>query len=76
LPNLNAGEMARSLAVTSNDMLLATYLASLVRAVVALHGLIDNKEEAAFHEAAAQAVSASRGRRAARGGGGGQGGRL
>ena len=43
LPNLGIEELARSFAVQSNDMMLAIYLASLTRSVLALHSLIDNK---------------------------------
>lgn len=50
LPNLNAGELSRSLAVESNDMMAVIYLSALIRSVVALHGLIENKEARALHE--------------------------
>ena len=50
LPNLSAEGLARSFAVETNDMMLSIYLASLVRAVVALHNLIDNKEARAHAE--------------------------
>ncbi len=43
LPNLGIEELARSFAVQSNDMMLAIYLSSLTRSVLALHNLIDNK---------------------------------
>lgn len=43
LPNLNVAELSRSFAVESNDMMLVLYLASLIRSVLALHDLIDNK---------------------------------
>mmetsp|Transcript_15368 Transcript_15368/g.33212 ORF Transcript_15368/g.33212 Transcript_15368/m.33212 type:complete len:316 (-) Transcript_15368:273-1220(-) len=43
LPNLNMEEMVTSFAVKSNDMMLVMYLSSLVRSVVALHNLINNK---------------------------------
>lgn len=43
LPNLGLPETVKSFAVTTNDEMLAIYLSSLVRAVIALHGLIDNK---------------------------------
>ncbi len=35
--------MTRSFMVNTNDQLLIVYLSSLVRAVIALHGLVDNK---------------------------------
>lgn len=44
LPNLNTAEMVRSFTVKSNDMMLTMYLGSLIRSVLALHGLINNKE--------------------------------
>lgn len=34
-----------SCAVKSNDMMLAVYLSSLIRSILALHKLIDNKEQ-------------------------------
>ena len=43
LPNLNMEELVRAFAVKTNDMMLAIYLASVIRAVVALHNLIDNR---------------------------------
>jgi len=45
LPNVATDDMRHSFTVQTNDEMLAVYLASLVRAVVALHGLIDNKLE-------------------------------
>ncbi len=46
LPNLGVEELSRSFAVQSNDAMLAIYLASLTRSVLALHNLIDNKARA------------------------------
>eukprot|EP00976_Prorocentrum_cordatum_P114141 1195809-Prorocentrum_minimum.AAC.8 len=43
LPNLNMEQMVTSFAVKSNDMMLVMYLSSVVRSVVALHNLINNK---------------------------------
>eukprot|EP01105_Mastigella_eilhardi_P023255 TRINITY_DN5833_c0_g2_i1.p1 TRINITY_DN5833_c0_g2~~TRINITY_DN5833_c0_g2_i1.p1 ORF type:complete len:322 (-),score=90.10 TRINITY_DN5833_c0_g2_i1:56-1021(-) len=45
VPNLNAGQYAKSFAVKSNDMLLAIYLSSVIRSVIALHDLVLNKME-------------------------------
>ena len=42
LPNIDA-ELNRSFAVKSNDMMLVVYVASLIRSVLALHNLINNK---------------------------------
>lgn len=52
LPNLNLQEFTKSFAIRSNDQLLIVYLASLIRAIVALHHLIQNK--IANHEAEKQ----------------------
>lgn len=43
LPNLNAEELVSAYLVKSNDMNLVIYVASLVRAIVALHNLLANK---------------------------------
>lgn len=43
LPNLNDPETTQSFASTTNDELLVVYLSSLMRAVIALHALVDNK---------------------------------
>ena len=43
LPNLNVDEMVKAFAVKTNDMMLAIYLSSVIRAVVALHNLVDNR---------------------------------
>ena len=45
LPNLNVAELSKSMALESNDMMMVVYLASLIRSVIALHNLIDNREE-------------------------------
>ena len=45
LPNLEAGGLAKGLSVQLNDSLLVVYVASLIRSIVALHSLIENKEE-------------------------------
>lgn len=43
LPNLNVEALVRSLLVKTNDMHLGMYLAALVRSVIALHNLLNNK---------------------------------
>lgn len=43
LPNLTNPETTQSFASTTNDELLVVYLSSLLRAVIALHALVDNK---------------------------------
>lgn len=45
LPNMNVEALSTSLAVKGNDMMAVIYLASLIRSVLALHKLIDNKEQ-------------------------------
>jgi 26S proteasome regulatory subunit N8 len=50
LPNLGAAPLGRALATQSNDMMAALYSASLVRSVLALHRLIDNKERRLWAE--------------------------
>jgi 26S proteasome regulatory subunit N8 len=49
LPNLQMDDLVSSFAMETNDMMMAVYLASLVRSVVALHTLIDNKEARMNH---------------------------
>eukprot|EP01090_Pellita_catalonica_P021370 TRINITY_DN7985_c0_g1_i4.p1 TRINITY_DN7985_c0_g1~~TRINITY_DN7985_c0_g1_i4.p1 ORF type:complete len:322 (-),score=62.60 TRINITY_DN7985_c0_g1_i4:13-978(-) len=43
LPNLNVEELIQSFAVKTNDMMLVIYLSSLIRGVIALHNLLNNK---------------------------------
>ncbi|KAF8055851.1 maintenance of mitochondrial structure and function-domain-containing protein [Lyophyllum atratum] len=43
LPNLSEAATTQSFAVSTNDQMLVVYLSSLLRAVIALHGLVDNK---------------------------------
>ncbi|KAI8049579.1 maintenance of mitochondrial structure and function-domain-containing protein [Syncephalis plumigaleata] len=43
LPDISSPETVKAFSVQTNDQLLVIYLASLVRAVIALHNLIDNK---------------------------------
>jgi len=49
LPNLNP-QLTKSFAVKTNDMMLVIYLSSLVRAIIALHNLINNKLTNSEHE--------------------------
>ena len=42
-PNLKVEQLVRSFAVKNNDNMLVIYLSSLVRAIIALNNLIDNK---------------------------------
>jgi 26S proteasome regulatory subunit N8 len=43
LPNLNQPDLVRSIMVKTNDMLASIYLASIIRSVIALHDLVNNK---------------------------------
>ncbi|KAM0929706.1 hypothetical protein ACQ4PT_001444 [Festuca glaucescens] len=50
LPNLNVNELIKAFAVKTNDMMLVIYLSSLIRSVIALHNLINNKMLNKEHE--------------------------
>jgi len=50
LPNLSVEELVRSFQVKTNDMLVVMYLSSLIRSVIALHNLINNKLANKGHE--------------------------
>jgi len=43
LPNMQMANIAKSFTVSTNDEFLVVYVASLVRSVIALHDLINNK---------------------------------
>lgn len=43
LPNIHTAEMVKSLMIKTNDMYVSMYLASLIRTVIALHDLVNNK---------------------------------
>ena len=43
LPNLDMGEMVESFSIASNDQALVVYLSSLIRTIIALHSLVDNR---------------------------------
>lgn len=43
LPNLNVDDLVTSMLVKTNDMHLAIYCAALVRCIIALHNLVNNK---------------------------------
>ncbi|KAK1265617.1 putative 26S proteasome non-ATPase regulatory subunit 7 [Acorus gramineus] len=59
LPNLNVNELIKAFAVKTNDMMLAIYLSSLIRSVIALHNLINNKMLNKEHEKAEDAKPAA-----------------
>jgi len=44
-PNIDTEELAQSFAVKTNDMMLVIYLSSMIRSIIALHTLINNKLE-------------------------------
>jgi 26S proteasome regulatory subunit N8 len=50
LPNLNVPSIVASFSIKTNDELLVIYLSSLIRAVIALHNLIENKVVLRNHE--------------------------
>jgi 26S proteasome regulatory subunit N8 len=50
LPNMSVEMLSKALAVKSNDMMLVIYVASLIRSILALHKLIDNKEQRSWTE--------------------------
>ena len=45
LPNLNTEDLVRSFIVKTNDMQMAIYLSALIRSVIALHDLVNNRIE-------------------------------
>ncbi|CAK9186398.1 unnamed protein product [Ilex paraguariensis] len=59
LPNLNVTELIKAFAVKTNDMMLVIYLSSLIRGVIALHNLINNKMLNKEHEKAEDAKPAT-----------------
>jgi len=63
LPNLNTEDLVRSFIVKTNDMQMAIYLSSLIRSVIALHDLVNNRSteaaEASEEEKKEEPVSAS-----------------
>merc|ERR1712228_213987 len=43
LPNLNVDELVKSMLIKTNDMHMVIYLSALIRSVLALHDLVNNK---------------------------------
>merc|ERR1712038_852208 len=43
LPNLNVEELVRAVLIKTNDLHMVIYLSSLIRSVIALHDLVNNK---------------------------------
>jgi len=50
LPNLKVEEMVRSFSVKSNDYMYVNYVSSLIRSILSLHDLINNKIQAKEQE--------------------------
>ena len=50
LPNLKVEEMVRSFSVKSNDYMYVIYVSSLIRSILSLHDLINNKIQAKEQE--------------------------
>lgn len=43
LPNLKVEDMVRSMSVKTNDQMTILYVSSLIRSVISLHNLVNNK---------------------------------
>jgi 26S proteasome regulatory subunit N8 len=43
LPNINVLETAKAFAVQTNDEMMVIYLSGMIRSIIALHNLIENK---------------------------------
>ena len=43
MPNLKVEEMVRSFSVKSNDYMYVVYVSGLIRSIISLHDLINNK---------------------------------
>ena len=59
LPNLNLEDYVKGFNVSTNDAMLVVYLSSLIRSVIALHDLINNKATNKERERALDAPGAS-----------------
>lgn len=57
LPNLDVQALVKAFALKTNDMMLAVYLSSIIRSVVALHNLVNNRLVNQDKERAADATS-------------------
>jgi len=58
-PNLDSEELAKGFAVKTNDMMVVIYLSALIRSIIALHSLINNKLENRHHEKVSTGETAS-----------------
>jgi len=50
LPNFNVEEMIRAFSVKSNDYMYVLYICSLIKSVISLHSLINNKIQNKEHD--------------------------
>ncbi|CAO2817038.1 unnamed protein product [Amaranthus hypochondriacus] len=50
LPNLSVPNLVKAFAVKTNDMMLVIYVSSIIRSIIALHNLINNKMLNKEHE--------------------------
>mmetsp|Transcript_3936 Transcript_3936/g.4429 ORF Transcript_3936/g.4429 Transcript_3936/m.4429 type:complete len:321 (-) Transcript_3936:742-1704(-) len=57
LPNLNVENLVKAFAVNSNDNMLVMYISSVIRSVIAIHDLINNKLWNKDHERVIDALS-------------------
>jgi len=57
LPNLNVDELVKSMLIKTNDMHMVIYLSALIRSVIALHDLVNNKIKYSLDEDEAEASS-------------------
>jgi len=56
-PNIDPAELAKSFAIKTNDLMVVIYLSSLIRSIIALHSLINNKLENRHQEKLASEVA-------------------
>jgi 26S proteasome regulatory subunit N8 len=59
LPSLNLSELVKAFYTKTNDIMLVLYVASLIRSIIALHDLVDNKIELKLNEQKKATESAS-----------------
>lgn len=60
LPSLNVSELVKAFSTKTNDMMLVLYVSAIIRSIIALHDLVDNKLELKHSERkAAEAAVAS-----------------
>lgn len=62
LPSLNLSELVKAFHTKSNDMMLVLYVSALIRSIMALHDLVDNKMELKISERKASEEAAQAGK--------------